>query len=155
MKLFWGGLAFLIALQTSGVGADDRKALEAPLPPDLVKTFERYTRAWADADWGRIFEINNPAAQKTALQEFGSRDAWIEHQEKSLKDRVLRVERQAVWRVGEASFTFAISTKVRRPDKREETLGGFATFEWIEGKWYLVEPILPGAAQTSPPSRAP
>lgn len=130
---------------------EESRSRDALLPPDLLKTFERYARAWKDADWGRIFDLNNPESQKLAIKQFGSRDAWIEHQSRDFKDRVLGIERNAVWRVGEATFTFAIATKVRRPDKQEETLGGFATFEWIEGKWYLVEPIVPGGTQPPPP----
>jgi hypothetical protein len=154
--VFLFALAALLA--ASAVAAPERRSSgdaaavrDAPLPPELAKTFERYARAWADGDWGRLFDLNDPEGQKLAIKEFGSRDAWMEHQAKALKDRILSVERKAVWRVGEASFTFAISTKVRRPDKREETVGGFATFEWIDGKWYLVEPIIPGAAQAAPP----
>lgn len=130
---------------------DAKAAHEPPLPPELAQTFERYTRAWRDADWGRLFDLNDPEGQKLAIKEFGSRDAWIEHQAKSLKDRILGIERKGVWRVGQASFTFAIATKIRRPDKREEVVPGFATFEWIEGKWYLVEPVIPGEAAPAPP----
>lgn len=153
------GLLVLLALvplpaaaTTERRPAGDVKTVpDVPLPPDLAKTFERYARAWVDGDWGRLFDINDPEGQKLAIKDYGSRDGWIEHQAKSLKDRILSIERRAVWRVGQASYTFAISTKVRRPDKREETVGGFATFEWIEGKWYLVEPVIPGTASPPPP----
>ncbi len=153
------GLLILMALscpaghaaQKSRPEGDAKGERKLPLPPDLEKTFERYTRAWVDADWGRLFELNDPQGQKLAIKEFGSRDAWIEHQAKSLKDRILGIEREGVWRVGQNSFSFAIVTKVRRPDKREETVPGFATFEWIEGKWYLVEPVIPGEPAPPPP----
>ena len=66
---------------------------DSAVPPELIKTFERYAKAWENADWGRIFDLTAPALQKIMLNNSGSREAWIKHQGGDFKDRITSMER--------------------------------------------------------------
>ncbi len=144
-----------ISLLALVMGAPMARAQGNAVPPELAKTFERYARAWKDADWGRIFEVNAPVFKKALLDEFGSRDAWIRHQSADFKDTILSYERVATYRLASQVYTFATVVKGRRPDKSEFSAEGYATFELMEGTWYLVTPVAPGNLNPSRPGPAP
>lgn len=125
---------------------------DSSVPPELNKTFERYARAWENSDWGRVFDITAPAVQKVMLNNFGSREAWIKHQDGNFKDKITSLQRVQTFRMLDTVYTFAIVTKGKRPGGGPFGVPGFATFEFIDGKWYLVEPVVPKSAKQAPSS---
>jgi len=131
------------------------QAQDADVPRELSKTFNRYSRAWVQGDWGRVYDVTAPEFQKMFLNSFGSREAWIKHQAESFKDTITELERTASYRISDTLYTFATVTRGKRPGGKPFTVEGFATFELINDKWYLVEPVVPKRAETRPSSQQP
>lgn len=122
-------------------------AQDADVPRELSKTFDRYARAWVQGDWGRVFDITAPEFQAIFLKSFGNREAWIKHQGQSFKDTITELDRTASYRISDTLYTFATVTRGKRPGGKPFTIEGFATFELINDKWYLVEPVIPKRAE--------
>ncbi len=129
-------------------------AQDADVPRELSKTFDRYARAWVQADWGRVFDVTAPEFQMMFLKSFGNREAWIKHQAASFKDTITALERTSSYRISDTLYTFATVTRGKRPGGKPFTIEGFATFELINDKWYLVEPVIPKRAEHPPLSRS-
>jgi hypothetical protein len=135
----------LLALLTLGVSV--LCAQDAAVPRDLDKTFERYAKAWIQRDWGRIYDLTSAGIRKTYDTDFGSRQNWINHQEKDFQDKVTTLEYIGSYQITNTIFTFEIVTKGKRPNGEPFTVKGYASFELIERQWYLVDPIFPPNSQ--------
>lgn len=120
-------------------------------PPELIKTFERYSRAWTQADWGRILDLTSPILQQSMTKEFGGREGWIKNQSAKFKDTITEMVHHEMFKVSSNAITFAITTKGKRPSGETFAVNGWATFELIDGKWYLGESIPPAAARPTGP----
>jgi hypothetical protein len=120
---------------------------DVAVPKGLVETFDKYSKAWIRADWGRVFDLTSPVNQQALVKEFGTRENWIKHQAANFKDIIVSLERRATHRMSETIYTFAIVTSGKRPEGAPFSVEGFATFEWINEKWFLVDPVLPKAPQ--------
>jgi hypothetical protein len=123
---------------------------EAPIPSELAKIFEKYSRAWRSEDWGRLFDLGSPDVKKGLIEKFKDRDGFIEYQEKNYKATISSVERLAVYRVGKDMFTFAVMTKATDPMGKQVAIRSWATFEWIEGEWYLSDTVEPNLKKGPP-----
>ncbi len=130
-------------------GAFSVMAQDAAVPPELDKTFDRYSRAWTHADWGRVYDLTSPAIQNILLRDFKSRDGWIKHQSEDFKDTINELERKGVFRMSETVYTFAIITHGKRPKEaggESFEVPGYASFQLFAGKWYLIDPVMPKQA---------
>ncbi len=118
------------------------------VPRELGKRFERYTRAWKHRDWNVIYDLTAPNFQNLLLQdsECETREEWVRHQEKEIKDKINSLDATAGYRLSDILFTLSIVTKGKHPDGKEFSSEGYASFQLIEGQWYLVDPVPPKAA---------
>jgi len=135
---------FLIV--TTAAMAWNAQGQDDPFPRELQKRFERYARAWVKRDWNTIFELTAPNFQELLLQNSGSetREEWVKHQEVDVKDRITSLDLTATHRISETVFTVAITTKGMHPNGAEFSSKGYASFELMDGKWHLVDPVPPG-----------
>lgn len=146
-------LAFVLLL--TALGAAGLRAQEDTAPAELDKVFDRYCKAWTHADWGRIFDLTSPALQNIMLRDFKTREGWIKWQASDFKDTITEMERKAVFRMSNTVYTFVIVTKGKRPREsggKDFEAGGFASFELLNGKWFLVDPVIPKEMQPEPPA---
>lgn len=139
---------WLVLLQ---IGTWGLLAQNAAIPKELEKTFDRYRRAWVGRDWGRIYDLNAPQYQKKAVEMFGNREKWIKHQDVDFKDKIISIQSVATYQLSDTVFTFETVTNGKRPNGKEFNLRGYTTFELIDGRWYLVEPLPP---RNPPPTAA-
>lgn len=144
----------LVVIVCAAHGVCFGEGREVPLPPELAKVFEKYSKAWKYEDWGRLFDIGSPDLRKGLLQKFKTRDGFIEYQETHFKATISSIEKLAVYRVGKDMFTFAVMTKAKDPMGKPVAIQSWATFEWIEGEWYLTETVEP-KLQKGPPKNVP
>ncbi len=129
--------------------------LQVPIPSDLEKTFDRYSRAWVHEEWGAIFDCLPPTVQKTYLEMFKTRDGYIKNQEAGFKDKIISFERKATYVMGPKIYTFATVVKGKHPSGEEFTSASFTSFELIENRWCMVDPVVPNFGQNLPPPPKP
>ena len=122
-------------------------AQEAEVPKQLTKTFDRYSKAWVNRDWNRVFEITAPEYQKILIKKHGSREVWAKNQETAFKDKITQLERLKSYRIADDLFTFTVLTHGKRPSGIDFKVPGYASFQFIEGNWYLIDPVIPKSLQ--------
>lgn len=143
-------LNFLVALQ-----AENRPKSRVPVPDELADAFDKYSKAWIRRDWGTVFDCLTPTDQKKTLELHGTKDLYIQKQEEGFKDTVTSFERVATYRMGQLVFTFAIVIKGKHRNGEAFVDPTFCSFELVDGRWCLINPVVPNMGQNNLPKAPP